>query len=241
MPSSRPATRPAGAHAVPLWRRVRLWAGSTLRTRRQSRVARWVVRGLLGLLVAGLLVVAVGGWLMTYTDVYRRIPARVWHRGGLDAIGAAGAVYGGENGRVLDSLRRTFNRDSLAAPQDVQAAAARWVQTVNAGNPGAVVIHDVDRYASLYLVIGAWWDSLDENGQLLVTHGLAAAWQEYLYSVYPALRAQQYHPALFLYTLDGRGLVAQNARGKVALLRAPVLRSDSSSPPPPPPGEAPLP
>lgn len=178
-----------------------------------TRLGRWSVIGascLLGFF-------AIAAWLITYTDTYKNIPAKVWESGDLNTLSVMAKLLSPEQRRQLDSLRAANSQSATNPSPIVAKAAAAWVKAINENSHGAILQGEADSFGNLYLVLGSWWDEAGDNHRIFALDGMGATWRAYLSQQFPTIGSSNFKPGIFI--VDERGKVAQNVSGKVELLR----------------------
>lgn len=178
---------------VPIWRRLMIALGISL----------------------GIFLLA--SWFITYTDTYKRIPGSVWERGDLRSVALMAALLSPEQRRQLDSIQAAGSRAATNATPLMAKAAEAWTKAINENNPGAILQSEADSYGHLYLVLGVWWDTAEDNHRIMALDAMGSTWREYLRRQFPVIAQTNFKPGIFI--VDDRGKIAQNVNGRVELLR----------------------
>jgi hypothetical protein len=181
---------------------------------RPSRPSHWAA-----LAIAPLLLLYLVSFARTFSPKYENLPASAWHTMDFERIRQGGVS-------VEEALRSLSANPNLAAASDVPArlglAAELWVREINRNNPNAILYHEPDALANLYLVVGYWWQELEPDHRVIALDNLGNAWRAYLRDNYSKWSDEEgFAPGLVL--VDAEGRYAHNLNNEVRIFRDPVF------------------
>lgn len=201
---------------------------------------RTLVRALLLLAATPIAVFLLLALWIGVTGRYRDVPVDVYESGDLTAIGRA--LRGDPNSPQIRSEGTLRADDPFRVdlpPEVIRSkpleavdpllveAAERWVREVNRASPQAILYHEVDAHANLYLFPSAWLYEFDLKTISRSTQIYGEMWQQYMFDAFgdwnhPEIEKDEVEYAPGVIFVDCQGEVSRMMAGYVRVLRTPV-------------------
>lgn len=188
----------------------------------RRRIGR-VKKLLIGVLALPILAFGVA-YGLTYLDRFEDVPDAAWRTGDLSVImeRPAVATRAATDSAFADVVG--VNTDLTAVPSSppsLTTGAATWVQSINDANPEAILYHETDPLANLYVVFGGWWGQLTPDEQVEALDALGVAWRHYLRANFGEWDSRDgFAPGIVVFDSDGE--VARNLNGQITIHRLPT-------------------
>ena len=202
----------------------------------RKRKRRRLIAAGIGLLLTPVFLFAAYAWFWGYQSIPDELPEGVGYRDIADAmmleldpeLQALWEANQNDPFRPDMTLEEFENTEITPTPPAVEEVADMFVREMNRIGYGTIIEHDVDAYATLYVVPGFWFYEMPEDHRHTASKSIAALWRGMVREAFGDWRGDTgpddeatWAPGV-LY-LDCLGEVSRDMDGMYRSLREPTL------------------